>query len=131
MEESDELAARAIDGFLVDELDARSRSRLKLGNDVVRAERKVMHATGGVLFEELRNGAVRAGGLQKFDMNIANAKEGGADFLRDDFFAMFAFEAERFFVIRDSLLERLDSDTQVVDFLDHKFTGDWIGSIWP
>jgi hypothetical protein len=105
VEEGDELAAGAVEGLVVDEFYAGAGSLKKLTLDVVGTEGDMMDAAGGVFFEELGDGTVRAGGFQEFKVDAADGKEGGADFLRGDFFAPLAFEAEGLFIIRDSLIE--------------------------
>ncbi len=105
MQEGDQLAASAIEGLFVNQPHARARGLFELAFDVVGAEGDVMDAAGRILFEELGDRAFRVGGLEQFEMHFADGKERGAHLLRGDFFAVFAFQAEGFFVIGDGLVQ--------------------------
>ena len=121
MEKGDPLAAGAIEGFVVNQPHTRAGGLTKLALDNVRAEGDVMDAAGGIFLEKLGNGTLRAGRLKEFEVNLAHGKKGGADFLRGDFFAVLTFQAERLFIVRHSLIQRLDGDAKVVNFCYHKF----------
>src|SRR5208282_739587 len=98
MEEGDQLAGRAIEGYFVNQLHARAGGLTKLALDIVSAEGDVMDAAGGVLGKEFGNGTLRAGRLKQFEVNLAHGKKRGADFLRGDFLAVLTFQAEGLFI---------------------------------
>ena len=59
------------------------------------------------------------GRLEQFQVDFADGEEGGAHFLRGDFLAVLAFEAERLFVIWHGFVQRLDGDSEMVNFFNH------------
>ena len=120
MKKGDELAACAIEWFFVDQFHARTGGLLELALNVIRGERDVMNATRGIFFQILGDGTFRIGRFEQFKVNVAAIEERGADFLRRHFLAVFAFQTQRFFVIRHGFVERFHGDSQVVNFIDHK-----------
>ncbi len=123
MEERHQFATSTIKGFVIDQTHSGVRGLLQLSLNVVGPKGDVMDART-VLLEELGDGTFGIGWLKKLDMNLPRAEEGSLDLLRNDFFAMLAFQAERFFVVGDGFVERFDGDSEVVDFLDHRFNGE-------
>ena len=49
--------------------------------------------TLALVLDELRDGALRAGGLQKLDLGLTNLEEGGLHFLVGDLFDVVAFHS--------------------------------------
>ena len=62
MQKRDQLAARAVNGFLVNQLHSRRRRLLELRFDLVGAEGQVVDAAVRILFQKLGDGAIRGGG---------------------------------------------------------------------
>ena len=122
MEKGDGHAARASERFFVNELDARAGGLTKLAFDVIRAEGNMMDAAGGIFLKEFRDGTVRAGGFKEFEVNFTDGKEGGADFLRRDFFTVVTFQAEGLFIVRHGLIEGWDGDAEMVNLCDHNLS---------
>ena len=56
-------------------------------------------------------------------MHAADIKKCGADFLGRNLLAMFAVESESVFVVGDRCLQVFDGNTEVIYFVDHKFSG--------
>ena len=59
-------------------------------------------------------------------MHATGVEERRAHFLRSDFLAAEAFQSQRVFIERHRLVERADSDTEVIDGLDHGESDKWI-----
>ena len=106
MEKGDEFARRALEGFLVDEPDTCAGSLFELRFHIVAAKSNVMNAAGGILLQKFGDRAFGMGRLQEFQMHLADGKEGGAHLLRGDFFAVLAFQPQRFFVIRRTAIPK-------------------------
>jgi hypothetical protein len=53
-------------------------------------------------------------------MNLADAEKCGTNLLGGHLFAVLAFEAQRFFIVRHGLIERPHGDSEVINFLKHK-----------
>lgn len=120
VQECDELACGSFEGNFVDELSAGVSSLLELALNVVGAEGDVVDAFT-VLLKELGDGAVVGCRLQEFDMHFAHFEERGFYLLRCYFFATFAFQAEGLLVILRDLVEVLNRNAQMIDFLNHIF----------
>ena len=71
MQEGDELAGRAVERLLVDQLHARAGGLLELGLDVVGAKGDVVNAAVGILLQELGDRAFRVGRFQQFQVHFA------------------------------------------------------------
>jgi hypothetical protein len=119
MEEGHELAARAVEGLLINQSHARASGLAQLALDIICAKGKVMIAAGGILLQKLGNGAIGTGRFEQFQMDLADREKSGADFLRRDFLAVLTFQAEGLFIIGHGLVEGWDCDSEMVNFCDH------------
>jgi hypothetical protein len=124
MEEGDEFVGRAFKRFLVDELATGVFGLRELAFDVVGGEGDVVDAAVGILFEELGDGAVGRGWLEKFEVGFPDMEEGGADFLAGHFLDVLALQAEGFLIVRNGILQRVHRNTEMIDALQH---GDVVG----
>ena len=91
--------------FFVNQFYARPGSLVKLAFDIIRRESNMMDSARRIFLKIFRNGTFRAGWLKEFEMNFANGKKRRADFLRGNFFAAVAFEAERLFIVRHGFVQ--------------------------
>ena len=105
MQEGDQFLPGTGESFLVDEFYSGRRGLFELVLDIVCAEGHMMNAAARVLFKELGDGTLWIRRFEQFDVNFSNAEERRADFLGRDFFAAFAFEPKRFFIIGDGLIQ--------------------------
>ncbi len=87
MKEGDHFPSGAIDRGFVNQSHFRVRRLAKLASDVVRSKSNVMNAARRIFFQKFGNGTFRARRLEKFKMDSANGKEGGANLLPSNFFA--------------------------------------------
>src|SRR5580658_10365228 len=79
----------------------------------------MMDAAARILLQKLGNRTLRAGRFKEFKVNSTHGKKRGADLLRSDFFAPFAFQSQRFFIVGHGLIQRWDGDPEMVNFCDH------------
>lgn len=124
MQERHEFAGGAFKGLLMDEAASAGGGVPQLGVDVGRRERDVMNAFT-ILLQKLGNWTLGRRGLEQFEMDFAHMKKCRPHFLRRHFFAVLAFEPERFFVVRDRFVEGADGDSEVVNPSDHGEEEGW------
>lgn len=118
MEKSDQFIAGTFEGDFVDQTCALIFGVGELAEDIVGGEGEVMDS-GTVFGEEFSNRTLVGCGFQKLDMDVTSSEKCSADFLGFYFFASFAGETEDIFVVLNRFVERVDGDSQVVDFCDH------------
>lgn len=117
MEKSDQLIGCTLERFRVYEPYTGAGSLLKLTANVGCGEGDMMDSSIGVLLQELGDRAFWIGGFEQFKVDFADAKERRAHLLGDDLLAMLALQSQRILIIWHSLIQRTDSDAQVVNFL--------------
>ena len=95
--------------------------RFEVGVDVGRLEADVVQALAFAL-EEAADGGVGTGGFEKLDLALADGQKSGLNALVFDSVLGVDVEAEGVAVELEGLVEGVDSDADVVDFLDHLFS---------
>lgn len=118
VKECHELVGGTFEGNFVDQSRAVGLGLAELVVNRIGGERNVVNARA-VLFEKLGNRALVGRRFEEFQVDVADGKKGGFHFLRFDFFAACAFEAQNGFIIGKGFINGSDGDAKMVDFGDH------------
>ena len=114
VQEADVEAFSARTALLVDQAHALLLGLVEGLVGVLHRKGDVVHAAlAAVLLDEGSNGALGAGGLQKFDFHVAAAEKGSLDLLVGHFLDGLAFQPHHVFPIADGLVEVRHGDADV------------------
>lgn len=114
MQEGDVEAFSAWARLLVDQLHTFRCGFVKGGLYIGRSKGDVMDAFAALL-DELGDGALRAGRLQKLDLRLAKLEEGGLNLLVFHNLDVVTLSAQYFFVVRQLFLDALHGDAEMFD----------------
>ena len=115
MEECDIEALCAFAGSLVNESYALGLHLVEgVLHTILNAECEVVDAFAPFL-DEAGDSSVRRGALEQLELGLSDFEESGSYFLVGNLFDRVAFEAQHVLVIRNSLVQRLDGDSEVFD----------------